>query len=421
MKLLVVVPSMEHGGAEMYALKVSLAIAQEWRVYAAVPDTKGTKTLITEFKAGGIIYRRFKIPESHFRAMKEELLWKNVVLPKTGIITRAFSIASKTGFRLREGSQTVVQFIRTLSLLFRVRPDVVLVNVCWATFGLGVILACGFMKIPTAVVFHSYPFPFSFRDSKVKAYNWAKKRNQEWIAVSESSRRMICGSFRVRSDEVRVIYNGISQPDAQRESSNCDDEVEMRIRVRRELGVPETTRILLTVARLSLNKGYGDLLQTTHHIVKEFPDVRLVWVGSGNDRELLTQKLNEYCISDRVLLLGYRADISRLMKSSDLFVLPTRFEGLPFTILEAMVCGLPIISTNVGGIPEIIKDRVHGLLNRAGDSCDLLESIRWALRHPDEMQEMARNAKARVQEFSEQKMVKQTSDVLVNLSQMRNA
>jgi glycosyltransferase involved in cell wall biosynthesis len=420
MRLLVIMPTREHGGAEEYALKVVTAAALQWDVHVAIPETKGTESLIVDLKARSSTFHLFDIPEEHFLAMKEELLWKNVVFPKTGVIPRAFGIASKGLFRFRETGQAAVQFIRALSLLLRVRPDVVLVNVCWATFGMGIILACGFMKIPTAVVFHSYPFPFSFRDSKVKAYNWARKRNQQWITVSESSRRLICGTFQLRPDEVRVIYNGVSQLKAPGEPASPEDDLETHSHFRRELGVPETAQLLLTVARLDLNKGYGDLIQTVPHIVKEFPDVRFVWVGGGDNRDLLVQKLNEYCVSDHVLLLGHRLDVSRLMASSDLFVLPTRFEGLPFTILEAMARGLPIVSTNVGGIPEVIHDRVHGLLNRAGDSCDLLESIRWALRHPDQMQEMARNAKLRVAEFSDHKMVEQTLQVLQKLGSMCN-
>jgi len=417
MKLLLIVPSRDRGGAEHYSLEIAKgALERGWEVHAAVPQMKGTESLIGDFKADGIIHHPLDIPERHFLAMKEEPLWKNETFPQTGMVLRRMRALERSVRVLREGSQAVVQFVRTLSLLLQVRPDVVLVNICWATFGMGIILACGFSGTPTAVVFHSYPFRFSFRNSKVKAYNWARARKQKWITVSEGSRRLICGSFQVKPEEVLRIYNGIKQPPIL-EESNREGDSALRTQVRRELGVAETARLLLTVARLDSNKGHDDLIQTIPHIVREFHDVRFVWVGEGEQRDSLIEKCKEYRVLEDVLLLGYRSDVSRLVRSADLFVLPTRFEGLPFTLLEAMVHGLPVVASDAGGISEVIENGVHGLTVRVGDSCDLLEAIRWALRYPERMKEMARSARRRVLDFSEERMINEVLEVLRELSE----
>lgn len=289
----------------------------------------------------------------------------------------------------------------------------------WSTFGIGIILACGLLKIPTAIVFQLYPFPFVFHRLKRSAYRWARARNQRWIAVSENNRKLISDSFQARPNEILRIYNGVKESSL---SSDTDPlrHNELRRHVRRELGLSETTRLLLTVARLDEQKGYDYLIPAIPHITKEFEDVRFVWVGEGEQKESLVEKLSRYCVLDKVLLLGYRSDVPRLMKSADLFVFPTHYEGHPFTLLEAMVNGLPIVTSDASGIPELVEDKIHSVLSRAGDSCDLLEALRWALRHPERMQDMARNARRRVRDFTEERMVSETLAVLDTLSGARN-
>ena len=134
--------------------------------------------------------------------------------------------------------------------------------------------------------------------------------------------------------------------------------------------------------------------------------MRFIWVGDGDLRGTLESQLNEYQVTDKVFLLGYRSDVSRLLQASDLFIFPTHFEGgQSFAIAEAMAAGLPIITSDASGIPEVIHHRVHGVVFRTGDSCDLLESVRWALNHPGEMKHMADNAYERAQDFTEEKML----------------
>jgi glycosyltransferase involved in cell wall biosynthesis len=218
---------------------------------------------------------------------------------------------------------------------------------------------------------------------------------------------------------VLCIYNGIKVKPT---SINCTNEdiTTLRRQVREELGVDETSQLALTVGRLNSQKGYNELVQVIPHLIKEFPDVKFVWVGDGELREDLINKVREYGIEDKVLFLGYRSDVPRLLKSADLFVFPTHYEGQPFALLEAMGHGLPIVTSDASGIPELIENRVHGLLFRTGDSCDLSEALRWALMHSDSMKEMARNAQQRVQEFSEERMVKETLGVLKKLADLEN-
>ena len=387
MKLLMILPSTIRGGVEEYALKITSAVVKEgWDVHVAFPKCDGTTSLIPDFTAKGVHYHRLEIAETNHHSL----------------------VAARKRF---------LRFARTVALLLKIKPDVVQMVLPWPNTGLDSILACGLLRVPTAVRFGLFPRHFSFSSKKLKAYAWARARNQQWIAVSENNRQFVCKSFQIPYNEVLCIYNGTKVMPDLNTDNNHEDQTTLRHQVRRELGVPETSRIALTVGRLHPQKGYSDLIAAIPHLVKEFSDVRFVWVGDGEQREYLLNQVREYNVEDKVLLLGYRSDVPRLLKSADLFVFPTHFEGHPNALNEAMAHSLPIVTSDASSIPEIISNRVHGLLFRTGDSCDLLETIRWALKHPDEMHEIARNARLRIQQnFSQERMVKQTLDVLTTMS-----
>lgn len=354
-----------------------------WDVHAAFPQTDRTVSLIGDFEAKKVHYHRLEISEVDERELET---------PR-----RHF---------LRLG--------RTISLLLNIKPDVVHINLPSPVQCFGSILACALLGIPTAVVFQLAPIPVSFSHKKLKVYAWARYNKQQWITVSENNRKCICKSFQIPYDRVLRIYNGTKvTPD----SNICDREniTGLRRQLRQELGVPETTRIALTVGRLHPQKGYSDFIPVIPEIVREFPEVKFAWVGDGEQRDYLLRKLREYNVEDRVLLLGYRSDVPRLLKSADLFVFPTHYEGQSFALLEAMAHGLPIVTSDASGIPEIVEDKVHALMFRTGEVCDLLEVIRWALRHPDDMQKMGQKAAVHVQSFSEEKMVKETLGVFNRL------
>lgn len=377
-------PSTQRGGVEEYALTIASAAAKEgWDVHVAFPQSDGTGSLIEDFTVKGVRYHCLEIAEA-------------------------------SGDKLETIRKYFPPFARTVSLLLKLKPDVVQLVVPSLGQCLSSILACGLLRIPTAVVFQLSPFHIPFIKSS-KVYAWARARNQQWIAVSENNRKVVSESFQIPYHEVLCIYNGTKVMSA---SNNCDREDinTLRRQVRQELGVPENSSLALTVGRLHLQKGYSDIVPAIPHIIREFPDIKFVWVGDGEQREDLINKVRDYGVEDKVLFLGYRSDVPRLLKSADLFVFPTHYEGQPFALLEAMANGLPVVASDASSIPEVIEDRVHGLLFRTGDSCDLLETIRWALRHSDHMQEIARNAQLRVQDFSEERMVKATLSVLQKLS-----
>lgn len=385
MKLLFILPSTVRGGVEEYALKItSAAVSVGWDVHIGFPKTASTTSLIQAFTEKGVSYHPLNIAETGHS-------------------------------KLLAVGQYSLRLTRTLALLLKLKPDVVQIVLPWPDSCLASILACGLLKIPTLVRFGLVPYRWSFSDLKLKAYAWARVRNQRWLAISENNRQLISESFHVPLEEVLRIYNGSTvRPITSSDRSTSDL---LRNEVRQELGLSPDHQIALTVGRLDPQKGYVDLVPAIPHLVKEFPKLQFVWVGDGVQRQELMQQVQAYGVANQVSFLGYRSDVPRLLQAADLFVFPTHYEGgQSFALAEAMAYGLPIVTSAASGIPEVIEHGIHGLLFRTGDSCDLLETLRWALRHPEQMQEMVVHAQQRVTEFSHDRMVKETLEVLEKLS-----
>lgn len=388
MRALLIIPSQIRGGVEEYTLKIASAAVQAgWDTHVAFPKDEATEALVQDFVTAGVHYHSFKIPEVYIRRL---VIFKKY-LP---------------------------YFVRTILLLIKVKPDIVQIILPWPNACFASILACGFLKIPTLIRFGLVP-PVggpTFSPKRLKLYTWARNRNQQLLAISKNNRKLIAGLFEIPEHKILCIYNGATIKPILEDRKI--EQHELHNELTREIGVPENSDFLLTVGRLEKQKGHIDIIPTVTYIIEEFPNVKFIWIGEGKERNRLLQKLREYGIDSKVFMLGYRSDVHKWLCSSYLFVFPTYYEGgQSHAIAEAMAYALPIITSDASGIPEVIEDKVHGLLFRSGDSCDLLEKLRWALRNPDKMKQMAQNAQKRAQEFSEERMIQETLEVWQDLIQ----
>ena len=127
------------------------------------------------------------------------------------------------------------------------------------------------------------------------------------------------------------------------------------------LGLPPGL-LCTTVANLRVHKGYAYLLDVVGRVFKAGLDVHFAWVGAGVDEQLLKQQVKERGLQDMVTFLGAMDDVREVLKLSDLFFLPSREEGMPRALMEAMAMGIAPIATRVGGVPEVVDDREAGLL-----------------------------------------------------------
>lgn len=152
------------------------------------------------------------------------------------------------------------------------------------------------------------------------------------------------------------------------------------------------------VARLEEQKGHEDLLAAVSRIHREIPDLTVLLVGDGTRRGHLQALTQESGLEQVVRFLGTRRDIPEILQALDVFVMPSRWEGIPLTLLEAMGCGLPVISTRVGRAPEIIRDGENGRLTPVADSAALAQAILELYREPEKRQQWGDEARRTVKE-----------------------
>ena len=153
------------------------------------------------------------------------------------------------------------------------------------------------------------------------------------------------------------------------------------------------------VGRLSEEKRHIDLLTAFADVLKKYPSTTLMIVGDGYLRNDLERKADELGIRKKVTFAGFQENVYEYLGKMDLFVLPSRTEGSPLSILEAMAMGLPVIATNIGGIPEIVIDKVTGLLVSLKNTDELSGAIVNLLSNPAMMQQMGENGKKRVMTY----------------------
>jgi glycosyltransferase involved in cell wall biosynthesis len=223
------------------------------------------------------------------------------------------------------------------------------------------------------------------------------------IAVSEWVAAKLREGYGLPAEKITVVRNGIPVT----AYDGAPDPA-----LRSWLASGTNRPIVLTLARLDAQKGHRYLLEAAVQV----PEAIFVVAGDGPERNALEALAARYGLSDRVRFLGHREDVPALLAASDLCVLPSLFEGLPLTVLEAMAAGKPLVATRAGGVPEAIQDGSSGLLVAPRDPKGLAAAIRRLIDDPGLATRLANTAQARVrQAFSAQRLATEVEQVYEGL------
>ena len=170
------------------------------------------------------------------------------------------------------------------------------------------------------------------------------------------------------------------------------------------------SRLLVAAGRLARQKGFDLLLEALPAVVARHPGVRLLIAGDGPERPALTAQVARLELGGRVRFLGERSDLAALVAAADGFVLPSRSEGAPYVLLEAMALAVPVVATAVGGVAELLGSGSQGALVPAGDPAALARSIVELLQFPEAARQRAGLAAAAVAgRFSAERMAAETA------------
>jgi L-malate glycosyltransferase len=183
----------------------------------------------------------------------------------------------------------------------------------------------------------------------------------------------------VRADKLRLITNGL---DARRF---------VPVTPRRDI------RRIVMVANLRPEKGQDTLLAAAPRILARYPDASFTFVGDGPRRQALETLTRALGITERVRFVGESRDVAPILAGHDLFVLPSRSEAFPNALIEAMATGLPVVATDVGGIPEVVRPGVNGQLVSPDDDQGLADAVLALMDDPAAAAALGRAARADVE------------------------
>jgi len=254
-----------------------------------------------------------------------------------------------------------------------------------------------------------------------KIYLWAEKLSAPFkdtiITNSEFDRHLAIKNKIIEPDKIITIYNGLDV-----DNLKFLSEKEAKIFIESKIpafsassadSAGKKHSILIgTVANLYRNKGLDFLILAAARIKKSQPTWRFMIIGEGPERSKIENLIKKSNLENTVFLTGFISDAFECLKAFDLFVLPSVKEGQPWTILEAMAAEIPIVATNIAGIPEMIENEKSGLLVEPADSEALSLAIEKMLTHPSLAHECAKNAFHIVREkFNLEEMIKKNEEL----------
>ena len=203
---------------------------------------------------------------------------------------------------------------------------------------------------------------------------WTNRLVRLSVCVSEGVRQFAATQGGLAESKLRVIPNGV---DAERFANATPADLT-------PLGIPAGAWTLVAVGRLTPQKGHADLIQAVAQQLRETPQMHLLIVGEGPEREPLTGLAASLGIAGQVHLPGWQTDVPGILKSCQTFVLPSHWEGMPNVLLEAMAAGLPVIATDVEGVRDLLGSGEAEKLIQPGDWDALGIAVRRAYGNSSE-------------------------------------
>ena len=244
-------------------------------------------------------------------------------------------------------------------------------------------------------------------------------RWQRWFYLTlERIAARFTHQFVTVGEDVKAIYlrHGIGEPEAYETIYSCmplDEYLEAgdmsdleRARVRQELGLESRHQVVAMAARLEARKGHAYLFEAVSRLRPRHPDLRVLILGDGADRASLERQVKELGLGDIVRFLGHRLDLPRVLAASDISVLTSLWEGLPRVLVQSAAAGKPILTFDVEGAWEVVRDGQNGFIVPTRDVTAFAERLEQMLRDRSRSHAMGRSGRARVsQEWTVETML----------------
>ena len=280
---------------------------------------------------------------------------RNIVLP----------LESLKRLRGWQGYRSTVKILNKNSF----KPDFIHAHFTWPSGYIALKLKEK-MQIPYFITAHGhdiYDMPFR-NDYYNKNIKKVLENSNHIITVSQKNKKIMTDKLGVNDNKITVIPNGFNP--------NLFYPINKQS-VRKKLKLPLNKKIVLSIGNLMQVKGHKYLIESAKNVIKKRKDVLFLIVGEGSERKNLEDNIKKNKLGEYIKLMGPKPHdtISMWINSCDIFVLPSLDEGVPTVLFETLACGKPVVGTQVGGIPEIIKDDNLGFLVSSRDSINLADKI----------------------------------------------
>jgi L-malate glycosyltransferase len=240
---------------------------------------------------------------------------------------------------------------------------------------------------------------FAVRNSPIsrKKYNYSGIK--KIICVSEKIKHTLEPDIKDKS-KLTIVHDGI---DLDRFGNTKSTGI-----LRKQYHIPENANIIGNVAALSPIKDYFTFIDTAEILISKKPDLYFFIIGEGKMKKKLQDYIDHKGLTKYFIFTGFRKDIQAIMPELDVFLFTSINEGLGTSILDAFAAGIPVVSTNAGGIPEMVEHNKTGLLADVKDSKTLAEHVLSLLNNESLRNDLVNNAREKVKFFSKQIMAEKT-------------
>jgi len=352
--------------------------------------------LFTKFGRGGGA-------EKHILALAEEFSrkgYKVVSATQGGAGVPSLKERSSAYYKLPDCGNNMINLIFTIMALCYIvkKENIYLIHSHHRFCAFAAWIVSKFIKVKALSTSHN------IFQGKINITRWG----DYVIAVSEGAKRQVVDDCHFDEEKVVVIYNGIHRPAKIPERDKEE--------VFQKLNLKEGYPVICNIGRLTEQKGPSIFLSAIEKVVQREPDLQVLMVGEGELRKELEEQARELGIRTNVIFTGFREDIPVILQISQFLVGSALWEGFPYSIIEALANGTPVIATRVGGVPEAVIDDCTGYLVEPNDAVDLADKILYLIRHKEKIEEFGENGRRLYEEkFAFDRMIEQTEKVYQQL------
>jgi len=241
-------------------------------------------------------------------------------------------------------------------------------------------------------------------------YLWSEKISAKFkdklICVSEADKIIGLNNHIGNNKKLITIHNGIDL-----EKIKFLEKKEAQHFLQEKYNLPESKQIIGTIANLYSTKGLEYLIRSAKNIITKYPNLIFVIIGEGSLRKKLETKIKKLDLENKFFLIGEIKNSTKLLKAFDIFCLSSVKEGLPYTLIEALSAGLPIVATRVGGIMEIVEPDINGLIIPPKNSAEITQAIEKILNNQKLQEKFHKNNLEKIKQFTLKKMVQKTEEI----------